>query len=62
MLTTLRWLLGVWKFCGAMVYAMLETMMMVMVMKPKTKWFCNEFHFVRLGNCVVFSVARSHKL
>lgn len=30
-----------WKFFGPLVYAVLETMMMMM-MKLKTKWFCNE--------------------
>jgi hypothetical protein len=55
-LTTLRWLLDVWKSYGPLVYAVRETMMMmrVRVMKLKTKWFCNEIPLCKVAEMCGF--------
>jgi hypothetical protein len=53
MLTILRRLLDVWKFCGPLVYAMLETTMM-MVIKLKTKWFSNEIPLCKVAELCGF--------
>jgi hypothetical protein len=66
MLTLLRWFLDVWKFCGPLVYAVLETVIMVvvvlvvvvMMMKLRTKGFCNEIPLCEVAELCGFYADR----